>query len=122
MIRHPPRATRTYTLSPYTSLFRSNAARCWAVQTRDMLWAAEGGKVVVTDIVEPRTEQVAKEIEAAGGTAIALKADVTVEARSEEHKSELQSLMRISYDVFCLNKKSTFTQQHLHIYTLEATH
>jgi NAD(P)-dependent dehydrogenase (short-subunit alcohol dehydrogenase family) len=47
------------------------------------LWAAEGGKVVVTDLIDSRTDLVAKEITEAGGTAIGLKADVTVEAEVE---------------------------------------
>src|SRR3546814_5923813 len=80
MIRLPPRSTRTDTLVPYTTLFRSvrsathrmspivSTCRCWVRSRR-----------------------------------------LTRRSRSEEHTSELQSLMRISYAVFCLNTKTTYT-------------
>src|SRR3546814_8905845 len=104
MIRRPPRSTRTYTLFPYTTLFRSeelfvsvlflraSGERWFPVRSRDSspsdgpdvarrthhtaLWARIGASCT-----EPRP-------------------------RSEEHTSELQSLMRISYAVFCLKKKT----------------
>src|SRR3546814_8159474 len=71
MIRRPPRSTRTDTLFPYTTLFRSHAAVDPAVVLRDL------------DRQPP----------------------LLGDRRSEEHTSELQSLMRISYAVFCLKKK-----------------
>src|SRR3546814_15118064 len=95
MIRRPPRSTRTDTLFPYTTLFRSQGfvamhapafathtgigcavvdRRDYALQTRHFLLAANHRPLVGT--------------------------------RSEEHTSELQSLMRISYAVFCLKKKN----------------
>src|SRR3546814_9183476 len=77
MIRRPPRSTRTDTLFPYTTLFRS----------------PRGGRAVAAR-------------EAARPLLCLLPLfthNVTI--RSEEHTSELQSLMRISYDVFCLKKK-----------------
>src|SRR3546814_10106571 len=73
MIRRPPRSTRTDTLFPYTTLFRSRAAQ--ADPHRD----ADHGS-------HPRKRRRKR--------------------RSEEHTSELQSLMRISYAVFCLKKKT----------------
>src|SRR3546814_5248469 len=98
MVRRPPRSTRTDTLFPYTTLFRSDAGA-------DAEWLAA------------RVEEVAAEVEMlavqAGG-----EAGVVLDAvgarqhvdhlglRSEEHTSELQSLMRISYAVFCLKKKT----------------
>src|SRR3546814_2864704 len=94
MIRRPPRSTRTDTLFPYTTLFRSRLRKaglgeqlCPGCQ-REALAAerrevAEGG--------QPGADQ-------AGGHR-------RQEQRSEEHTSELQSLMRISYAVFCLKKK-----------------
>src|SRR3546814_5141355 len=91
MIRLPPRSTRTDTLFPYTTLFRSG----------ESLWCyvgfGEGG--VLTEAVRRRPYSVVllDEIEKA-------HPDV-LELRSEEHTSELQSLMRISYAVFCLKKK-----------------
>src|SRR3546814_5352126 len=81
MIRRPPRSTRTDTLFPYTTLFRSGARGRAA--GRDPV-AAEGA-------VQRRRR---------------LRLDRRTQgARSEEHTSELQSLMRISYAVFCLKKK-----------------
>src|SRR3546814_4552476 len=77
MIRRPPRSTRTDTLFPYTTLFRSVPA------------------VSESQRIEPRTNMfVLATISWSGAS-----------CRSEEHTSELQSLMRISYAVFCLKKK-----------------
>src|SRR3546814_1659962 len=103
MIRRPPRSTRTDTLFPYTTRFRSGMAGHF-----------DDGLVVLLqrdgDVVEHRVELrlhfglVEGERHAAGhveGDVVALAHDV----RSEEHTSELQSLMRISYAVFCLKKK-----------------
>src|SRR3546814_7513418 len=79
MIRRPPRSTRTDTLFPYTTLFRSQRA----VLQSNLEHAATGLFHCLLDGHRNRP----------------------VAARSEEHTSELQSLMRISYAVFCLNKK-----------------
>src|SRR3546814_2795177 len=81
MIRRPPRSTRTDTLFPYTTLFRS------------ML-------VALVDVSVARDEHVAVD------RASDRVGDFLV-GRSEEHTSELQSLMRISYAVFCLKKKKS---------------
>src|SRR3546814_13530878 len=75
MIRRPPRSTRTDTLFPYTTLFRSRRA---------------GTVVDGPDAPRPQLREMAAQ----------------VGLRSEEHTSELQSLMRISYAVFCLKKKN----------------
>src|SRR3546814_2866500 len=91
MIRRPPRSTRTDTLFPYTTLFRSLAER-----------AAEAGQ-------GRRHQRVARVPQQGGdhaGAARAHGAQQLVVFRSEEHTSELQSLMRISYAVFCLKKKN----------------
>src|SRR3546814_1891849 len=100
MIRRPPRSTRTDTLFPYTTLFRSR------LELRaDLRRIADDhpDQVVGTDISPGGRIQI-------GGVHRA----VTVsQRRSEEHTSELQSLMRISYAVFCLKKKKndpTITQ------------
>src|SRR3546814_3560583 len=82
MIRRPPRSTRTDTLFPYTTLFRSQY------------------------FGEPDCRQAGRV--AARGRRAAL-AIPHLRRRSEEHTSELQSLMRISYAVFCLKKKTTDT-------------
>src|SRR3546814_10019092 len=89
MIRRPPRSTRTDTLFPYTTLFRSCGMAVIVPEVRRLLdaesllgegpcWDAARGVLWFVDI-----------------------------KRSEEHTSELQSLMRISYAVFCLKKKTT---------------
>src|SRR3546814_3614062 len=92
MIRRPPRSTRTDTLFPYTTLFRSALLR----------FARAG-------IGELAIEPLHGEAEVAGepGPARGIDAGIAVERidrRSEEHTSELQSLMRISYAVVCLKK------------------
>src|SRR3546814_7769821 len=83
MIRRPPRSTRTDTLFPYTTLFRSR---------RDD-----------DDAGVRRGDQRRLQVRVVGRAAA---------ERSEEHTSELQSLMRISYAVFCLKKKTT-TQKYI---------
>src|SRR3546814_5833109 len=95
MIRRPPRSTRTDTLFPYTTLFRSRLERIAAE-----INAADGGRAlaVTADAGEKAdlVNLVSQAREAFGHIHI---------IRSEEHTSELQSLMRISYAVFCLKTK-----------------
>src|SRR3546814_4628188 len=103
MIRRPPRSTRTDTLVPYTTLFRS-AGRCQN-QPRDHMGAIAAKRLTGGD----RGHVAALRRPAAG--LAAEKADQNPDLgdhhrRSEEHTSELQSLMRISYAVFCLKKKN----------------
>src|SRR3546814_9066004 len=90
MIRLPPRSTRTDPLFPYTTLFRS-AVRAKGAQRRDAR----------RDRIVPRDHE--------GASCALHRSQGTVRCprprRSEEHTSELQSLMRISYAVFCLKKK-----------------
>src|SRR3546814_7549138 len=92
MIRRPPRSTRTDTLFPYTALFRSGDA---AVR-HAMKYAAPGFEIVSFD---PKVS-----ISLVGREAF--QSPETI--RSEEHTSELQSLMRNSYAVFCLNKNNVY--------------
>src|SRR3546814_10205443 len=112
MIRRPPRSTRTDTLFPDTTLFRSSAED--PVDTylvvRDELDAygaglAEKAEIVVLnkmDAVDAKTlSRLMKKLEKKSGAPV-------LAMRSEEHTSELQSLMRISYAVFCLKKKKTY--------------
>src|SRR3546814_5500766 len=90
MIRRPPRSTRTDTLFPYTTLFRSRERGIYQTSLRESL---------------PQHHDMLS----LGST------------RSEEHTSELQSLMRISYAVFCLKKKTQTTKKnqiHRTIYTI----
>src|SRR3546814_4107304 len=95
MIRRPPRSTRTDTLFPYTTLFRSLA---WFgfEDVLDAVTEIEKGRGSVGEILTAIVKAPVNKI--AGG-------------RSEEHTSELQSLMRISYAVFCLKKKNKKRQK-----------
>src|SRR3546814_1409672 len=95
MIRRPPRSTRTDTLFPYTTLFRSRFEE--TQHAVELLVRNERPHVVA--LVEARTDLDLLR-------AIRNRSEYLVERRrSEEHTSELQSLMRISYAVFCLKKK-----------------
>src|SRR3546814_6762912 len=92
MIRRPPRSTRTDTLFPYTTLFRSSSD-------------AADARLQHGDVGSH-----ALRAAAAGRDSLGVRLIITKRRdRSEEHTSELQSLMRISYAVFCLKKKITQT-------------
>src|SRR3546814_1928024 len=102
MIRRPPRSTRTDTLFPYTTLFRST--RCCASLKEEC-------NVRVAGMLPGLVDTPILDTTGAGGKS----------ERSEEHTSELQSLMRISYAVFCLKKKTKkkinkSTQRHKNIH------
>src|SRR3546814_7810904 len=92
MIRRPPRSTRTDTLFPYTTLFRSSGVAT--------AWARGAGPGDRMHIAGPSVSQ---------GLPEDCEHLLVVGDRSEEHTSELQSLMRISYAVFCLKKKKSST-------------
>src|SRR3546814_9913577 len=106
MIRRPPRSTRTDTLFPYTTLFRSEAARQARRQgPRHLQW-------LVRDEAWPRPLlDRSRRWRMEARAALDLSEHHRQSGRSEEHTSELQSLMRISYAVFCLKKKKNTTQQ-----------
>src|SRR3546814_10075715 len=113
MIRRPPRSTRTDTLFPYTTLFRSRQGHepARTVGLRKLA-RAPAGIAAVTIGHDPDLEQrrfLILEVELAVRHAGAGAHHLDV-ARSEEHTSELQSLMRISYAVFCLKKKNRRTR------------
>src|SRR3546814_3025716 len=100
MIRRPPRSTRTDTLFPYTTLFRSGRQHDLAVARRQGVDGAE-------DDAEGQEHRELSPIAGLREDADAFgegEVDVALQ-RSEEHTSELQSLMRISYAVFCLKQK-----------------
>src|SRR3546814_2298137 len=119
MIRRPPRSTRTDTLFPYTTLFRSKRGvlhgstpvtidllpmvpeqpdqRPFAVVKKPRLHRIDKGSVCVLIFVDQKHGVTCGQNGA---------------KRSEEHTSELQSLMRISYAVFCLKQQHTLTQHH----------
>src|SRR3546814_9561218 len=113
MIRRPPRSTRTDTLFPYTTLFRSHIAMDdrpgigVAVIDRNLI----GRQFVPQDLIFDPGEAQCAAVETLftfcpPGPPARMKVS---SIRSEEHTSELQSLMRISYAVFCLKKKTTNT-------------
>src|SRR3546814_7840874 len=83
MIRRPPRSTRTDTLFPYTTLFRSLRGVAMMIRPCGSVLLSTGRKLTTAST-----------------------------KRSEEHTSELQSLMRISYAVFCLKKKKKKKSRH----------
>src|SRR3546814_13338204 len=93
MIRRPPRSTRTDTLFPYTTLFRSNER------------ALVGIRAEVNNGMRPLLDLLNAEQELLNAQVTQVTAERDAYVRSEEHTSELQSLMRISYAVFCLKKK-----------------
>src|SRR3546814_6199296 len=118
MIRRPPRSTRTNTLCPYTTLCRSQ-------QITEKPWVASDHKVV-----DLRDHKASFLPSATLGLRVLLAAITVLFSlllvayhdrmmmggdRSEEHTSELQSLMRISYAVFCLKKKKKHTTYIIHI-------
>src|SRR3546814_8784794 len=105
MIRRPPRSTRTDTLFPYTTLFRSfhdaapgrgRSASPAGGSFRRSSWAGWDG----------RTRLILSNFWA-GQYLLSI---LSISSRSEEHTSELQSLMRISYAVFCLKKKNIYNK------------
>src|SRR3546814_7809660 len=120
MVQRPPRSTRTDTLFPYTTLFRSSPSQQLHAlcshrdagdddrQSEGPGWTADGRSGGILDRRSfhfPSSILVSlNEKTSAGIVAIALTA--CFDRRSEEHTSELQSLMRISYAVFCLKNKN----------------
>src|SRR3546814_9702759 len=98
MIRRPPRSTRTDTLFPYTTLFRSAGLRN---PGRADVWHATRRAAQAADASPCARHRPAAQPEQAADR----------RDRSEEHTSELQSLMRISYAVFCLKKKKKQNKQ-----------
>src|SRR3546814_6735964 len=110
MIRRPPRSSRTYTLFPYTTLCRSDGQVHQPARLAGIAAPGDRGDrrepLGLGDRPAPARMAAAAEpaeIDARAIDAIGFR-DM-VEKRSEEHTSELQSLMRISYAVFCLKKK-----------------
>src|SRR3546814_8676389 len=127
MIRRPPRSTRTDTLFPYTTLFRSIddlSIRNFTLGGVERLMLEEDYRIGIphggrkqahhVDRRRRRNDLQAGELHAPVlDTLAVLSAEArstAVADRSEEHTSELQSLMRISYAVFCLKTKKTTTK------------
>src|SRR3546814_1419312 len=106
MIRRPPRSTRTDTLFPYTTLFRSALAKEGVSLRDDWVYHQE----LTAENAWSCLRRIFDGVEQPDGL-FAANDTTAIAARSEEHTSELQSLMRISYAVFCLKKKK---QKHSH--------
>src|SRR3546814_1569713 len=114
MIRRPPRSTRTDTLFPYTTLFRSDPSDC-----RSHRIVGSGGSARVSAASIALRSSSDRPTYPFSAVHLGLRAARTPRrtdlqsgsGRSEEHTSELQSLMRISYAVFCLKKKTKEHQQ-----------
>src|SRR3546814_9100109 len=110
MIRGPPRSTRTDTPCPYTTGFRSGSDP--GAPVRPMVWRKAGITTLIAGLVwlgvfmtiRNPPEIVANFFEGARNPPWMQDHGGPDSSRSEEHTSELQSLMRISYDVFCLKK------------------
>src|SRR3546814_7766946 len=103
-IRRPPSVTRTDTLVPYTTLFRSRVSG--VTRNRGGIWVQLEGPVVLRVAPNLVSRFDMASLERLKGRRIEARGWV-VDRRSEEHTSELQSLMRISYAVFCLKKKNS---------------
>src|SRR3546814_9788389 len=113
MIRRPPRSTRTYTLFPYTTLFRSRSEHAEGAEVRfdQRLLLLAIARVHLPDL-DDLAHRLHVEAVALGFGKHVLNVFAQPLLRSEEHTSELQSLMRISYAVFCLKKKKNKNTQH----------
>src|SRR3546814_8485105 len=112
MIQEPPRSTTTDTFVPYTTLFRAHGAGTFSQigplekSRRDLpvcLWRAGVPHALSVDVDDPQSWP---------NLPPNLHGLTIIRMRSEEHTSELQSLMRISYAVFCLKKKLYKLRQH----------
>src|SRR3546814_5449622 len=113
MLRRPPGSTRTDTLFPYTTLFRS--LQCGGLAAAR--GADEAGEAAGLQL-ETQVAQHHRLGAVGGAEGLAVDPDVKPPGRarrSEEHTSELQSLMRISYAVFCLKKKKINTRSQMNI-------
>src|SRR3546814_5982487 len=113
MIRQPPRSTRTDTLFPYTTLCRSaRSLKCVLIRLAEIAGDdrldQRGAELAAAfrfgNVEQPGEERREGKFAASGGQR--QLAGHRIGERSEEHTSELQSLMRISYAVFCLKKKT----------------
>src|SRR3546814_4135631 len=99
MIRRPPRSTRTDTLFPYTTLFRSDGL------SEKLMGNVQSFQAALGALRQYRSEVLSFQVTQLGIQKTQLAQNYETQRRSEEHTSELQSLMRISYAVFCLKKK-----------------
>src|SRR3546814_2455854 len=118
MIRRPPRSTRTDTLFPYTTLFRSRGDRrdvgaALVAQRRDA-GGVEFGRQPHFGAARGERDRFVEQVDDMLRNTEPFGRRSGVGIRSEEHTSELQSLMRISYAVFCLKKKTQSNTTRIH--------
>src|SRR3546814_9180149 len=122
MIRRPPTSTRTDTLFPYTTLVRSILVQLplpghiTAIRVTERIRADKD-----VDGFHPYNIGRLAQPERKNSTGVDLNDPGSIAGRSEEHTSELPSLMRISYAVFCLKKKNNTEQHHKHQHTQHKT-
>src|SRR3546814_2836548 len=137
MIRLPPRSTRTYTLFPYTTLFRSAGSQgnvtsrhpsekpvleCFSRGLGPILILFSGTKVKMDSGFRRNDDCGDSGFRWVDGR-LGFRVRVIQRFRSEEHTSELQSLMRISYAVFCLKKKKySYTRKQQTLHTTHSRH
>src|SRR3546814_4452677 len=116
MIRRPPRSTRTDTLFPYTALFRSRISLGYGIIPRSTPQSAPAitAHTMQGLIIEERAGRDLSSF--TRRESFAFEFSSSGQCRSEEHTSELQSLMRISYAVFRLKKKIEHTNSRTHCY------
>src|SRR3546814_3056618 len=122
MIRRPPRSTRTDTRFPYTTLFRSACLDHHVIRRQSLArqdrtrvlnrTPGDRAKVVHGATGGVRRHHGLIQLEQGVAERRLLAEGIEAGGRSEEHTSELQSLMRISYAVFCLKKKTNTPRQH----------
>src|SRR3546814_10839196 len=114
MRRRPPRSTRTDTLFPYTTLFRSHAKRLHRGHgEEEHHHRAVHGEELVVGLLRQNAVERQRKLGAHDDRETARQHEEQkgrVSSRSEEHTSELQSLMRSSYAVFCLKKKKNINK------------
>src|SRR3546814_5012931 len=105
MVRRPPRSTRTDTRFPYTTRFRSIGTQLVGV-----LYILDEPSIGLHARDNAKLIKALKDLRDLGNTVIVVEhdKDLMLEARSDEHTSDLQSLMRLSDSVFPLNRKNTF--------------
>src|SRR3546814_5412081 len=112
MIRRPPRSTRTDTLFPYTTLFRSRQRRLYRM---GVFLHGQVAFSLVSDAADGKAARLLQ------GCPLPIGRPPGLTGRSEEHTSELQSLMRISYAVFCLKKKTHQKSNNKAMYNISNT-
>src|SRR3546814_3327893 len=112
MIRRPPRSTRPDTLFPSTTLFRSDVGVLLGLGDAELALARFGHQ-----LAQGLGQVLRREDRGEEGVEVGRVLDQAERARSEEHTSELQSLMRISYAVFCLKKKKQIKKHKLNTQT-----